>query len=298
MEQNNQLQKAAPVQVLPFAAKNDYAPALKSAEKDIVKAALQPKLGQLMKSENGLIAIGALLSKTLNEIRLRAGFSAADKLEQREVDTAVAYMMDVLKTFAYLSLQEIDQVITNGIRGGYGTFYGLNERTLNEWLVQYTETTRKEAMQKQLMYEQQKQENDPQEQARKERERKEAAQAIRQQALETFAKVKENNKPPYTWQMFPASIDRVNLIYHQLMLKWDEFLGLGPETTGNILMEELRKARAEARLNGGILCRDKNYLKQIALTNARSRVFRTLLARLANEGKDLKTFLTETGAWT
>jgi hypothetical protein len=63
-------------------------------------------------------------------------YSKEDK--QRLIDC----LSECTKAFLWLTNKRLEYILFNGIRGNYGDFYSLNERTLNQWINKYYESNK------------------------------------------------------------------------------------------------------------------------------------------------------------
>jgi hypothetical protein len=52
----------------------------------------------------------------------------------------------VINDFSYLTIEDVRIAVKKGVRLDYGKFYGLNITTLNFWLKEYVNSTKKDAM--------------------------------------------------------------------------------------------------------------------------------------------------------
>lgn len=50
---------------------------------------------------------------------------------------------DILRDFRYLTIQEVQLAMENGVREQYGAYYGLNLVTFNRWLTKYMESSKR-----------------------------------------------------------------------------------------------------------------------------------------------------------
>lgn len=55
-------------------------------------------------------------------------------------------IQEVINDFSYLTIEDIRIAVKKGVRLDYGKFYGLNITTLNFWLKEYVNSTKKDAM--------------------------------------------------------------------------------------------------------------------------------------------------------
>jgi hypothetical protein len=68
-------------------------------------------------------------------------------MEEGEQEVFISLCIDeVINDFSYLTIEDIRIAVKKGVRLDYGKFYGLNITTLNFWLKEYVNSTKKDAM--------------------------------------------------------------------------------------------------------------------------------------------------------
>lgn len=282
--------------LLPAAAAGNLASTLNQQERGVVVAANSTKLGQMMRSNEGLGVISALLSIELKKMPYKAGFNAAAQSTEQEQQMYISEMIGVLKAYKYIGVDELKIVIAEGMIGNYGDFFGLNARVLNDWLKKYTGTTRMQAMQKQLQHEQK--QLDVVEEGRKMEEALNAGTANRARLCDNFYKVLDTYKEKLealelNYSYFPENIDYANHYANKLLEKWDKTLGFTQAVRDQVWEEEKTRAKKESRMETGF--NSPELVKRRAAYNYKSRLFRERLAIIANSGQRIEDFLKKAG---
>lgn len=68
-------------------------------------------------------------------------------MEEGEQEVFISLCIDeVINDFSYLTIEDVRIAVKKGVRLDYGKFYGLNITTLNFWLKEYVNSTKKDAM--------------------------------------------------------------------------------------------------------------------------------------------------------
>lgn len=68
-------------------------------------------------------------------------------MEEGEQEVFISLCIDeVINDFSYLTIEDVRIAVKKGVRLDYGKFYGLNITTLNFWLKEYVNSTKKGAM--------------------------------------------------------------------------------------------------------------------------------------------------------
>lgn len=68
-------------------------------------------------------------------------------MEEKEQEALIFLcIQEVINDFSYMTLEDVRIAVKKGVRLDYGKFYGLNITTLNFWLKEYVNTTKKDAM--------------------------------------------------------------------------------------------------------------------------------------------------------
>lgn len=84
----------------------------------------------------------------MTNLLLRAVFeSGHNKLEEKD-QTAILMIAcdDLLREFGFLTLEELRIIYRRGVRGQLGEYFGINVKTLYNWVTQYVSESRNEAM--------------------------------------------------------------------------------------------------------------------------------------------------------
>jgi len=104
---------------------------LVKSEKQIVEAMRSPKVKMLGDKE-----IEISIAKMLLKLNADSGFD----LSATDMNHMAATMKtDVKRGYGRYTLKDIENCFYMGLRGEFGKFYGLNVKTLNEWLRAYEE---------------------------------------------------------------------------------------------------------------------------------------------------------------
>lgn len=168
-------------------------------------------------------------------------------LEDIEIMNALATELqkDVLTRFKGLTLQEIDLAITNGIKGDYGEYYGINIRSFNQFLSAYTfSEERGKALEARMT----RVAPEKQLSAKGTITREEIQRTAYNNALDLFEVYKQTKESPDHGNVVYNYLDKLGLIKFDAKEKWE-------------MMSEAKKAREKERLfswkNISYLLRDR-----------------------------------------
>jgi hypothetical protein len=117
-------------------------PILSKENKEVLLATLNfTKISELniQKYDNSYNYLVGVFAKTIVE----SGIG----MEEGEQEVFISLCIDeVINDFSYLTIEDVRIAVKKGVRLDYGKFYGLNITTLNFWLKEYVNSTKKDAM--------------------------------------------------------------------------------------------------------------------------------------------------------
>jgi transposase-like protein len=92
------------------------------------------------KNKKEIILDACLNLEFVSGLKQFRDYSKEDK--QRLIDC----LFESCKSFVWLTNKRLEYILYNGIRGNYGDFYGLNERTLTQWINKYYESHKQQIL--------------------------------------------------------------------------------------------------------------------------------------------------------
>ncbi len=116
---------------------------LSKDNKEVLLATLTfPQVSSLdiKKYDSNYVELVGMFGKMIVE----SGIGTMEAAEQEILITL--FVEEITNEFSYLTLEDVRLALKKGVRLDYGKFYGINITTLNFWLKEYINNTKKEAM--------------------------------------------------------------------------------------------------------------------------------------------------------
>lgn len=269
------------------------APNLSQRERKIVKAATSDRCADVLNRKEQTVDV--MLLKAINKVQAITGLKRVGQAEAQEQTIMLQAMVDVVKRFKWLRLDELTLILNDGMIGEYGDFYSFDARTLNGWIKTYYDKERGKAIKKQAEHEAKQQSIE--EQQRKEQEHKQAHAANRQNFIAAYRSVAEAQAEAIesgslSYHAIPKEIDPKNALFYAFQKKWHVTLGFDREVLQKTLDEELQRQKVKLANDGDwVKAKDTEGMMAAAKSNARSRTFRQRIALMLMAGEDIEAFI-------
>ncbi len=271
------------------------APSLNIRESKIVIASQSARCADIMNNKGP--EVKAFLIKALDKFQAVTGFKRASEAGVDEKTVILQAMMDVVKRYKWLRIDELKFILDEGMIGEYGDFFSFDARTLNGWIKAYYDKERGKALKKQLEYTQK--QTDLEEESRKKKNQEQAVKANREQFIQAYLSLAQEHAEAIetgelTYVSIPVKIDPKNVLFYAFQKKWDNKLGFPVEKLKQILEQEMEMQKLRLSTSGDwVKMKDEKALVAAAQSNARSKTFRMRIALMLMSGVDIEEFIKE-----
>ena len=75
--------------------------------------------------------------KHLQKMEFVCGLKQFKEYKKEDANELIECLHDLFKKFGWMSEERVDYILQAGMRGQYGDFYHVNEKTVNGWINQY-----------------------------------------------------------------------------------------------------------------------------------------------------------------
>ena len=75
--------------------------------------------------------------KHLQKMEFVCGLKQFKEYKEQDANELIECLNDLFKKFGWMSDERVDYILHAGMRGQYGDFYHVNEKTVNGWINQY-----------------------------------------------------------------------------------------------------------------------------------------------------------------
>lgn len=187
---------------------------------------------------------------------------------------------DVLTRFKGLTLQEVEIALTNGVKGDYGEYYGLNIRSFNKFLNEYTfSEERGKAIESRMT----RVTPDKQLSAKGSITREETERTAYSNAIDLFESYKQTKKCPDHGNVVYNYLDRLGVIKIDNKEKWDIF------NEAKKFREKERKIYGKTSIISDVI--EKQQEGGIVVAYAKKIALKQYFGVLVEKGIELKTVL-------
>lgn len=270
-------------------------PSLNDREKKLVKAVSSSRCMDLINRKAPDVVVE--LTKAINRMQAVTGFKKGGEAGEDVQMTMIKEMVEVVKRYKWMRIDELKFITSEGMIGEYGEFYSFDARTLNGWIKSYYDKERGKALKKQLEFEQKQQSIE--EESRRKRDQEQAVKSNRQQFVKAYLSLAEKHAEAIeagelTYVSIPQEIDPKNVLFYAFQKKWDNTLGFPVQVLKDILAEELKREKVRISQTGDwIKMKDEQAIMAGAQSNARNRTFRMRIANMLLSGEDIEAFIKE-----
>ena len=271
------------------------APSLNVREQRIVKAAHSLRCIDLIHQKKSDVV--KELTAALNRMQAVAGFRKITEAETDLQAKIINAMVDIIKRFKWLRIDELRFLLHEGMIGEYGEFHSLDARTLNSWIKSYNEKERQKSLKKQQEFSNQ--QASLEEESRKKKEHEQAMKALRESFIATYEWLQIEyseaiDAGTLVYSDIPRDVDAYNALFYAFKKNWHNTLGFDVKILNEILEEE--RAREVGRISQSgdwVKLKNEEAVMAGAKSNARSRLFRMRLAIMLMAGEDIEEFIRE-----
>ncbi|BDD07451.1 hypothetical protein AUTU_49340 (plasmid) [Aureibacter tunicatorum] len=99
----------------------------------------------VLSHEKGYDTLANKISLFLKDARRQTSLKLTWLQDNNEFNQVIADIVNLAKIHSDLSIDELDIVFEYGIIGEFGEYYGINKKTINQWIKAYKNGIRKEA---------------------------------------------------------------------------------------------------------------------------------------------------------
>lgn len=78
-----------------------------------------------------------IIVKHLKKMEFVCGLKQFKEYKEEEAFVLIDCLNDLFKKYGWMTEERVDYILQAGMRGQYGDFYHVNEKTVNTWIMQY-----------------------------------------------------------------------------------------------------------------------------------------------------------------
>jgi hypothetical protein len=85
-----------------------------------------------------------IIFEAIERLEIVSGLKQINDYSKEKIQMLIDVLNDATKGYVWLTNNRLEYIMANGMRGNYGDFYGLNERTLVQWVNKYYESNKQQ----------------------------------------------------------------------------------------------------------------------------------------------------------
>ena len=87
-----------------------------------------------------------IIFEACNNLEFIAGLKQFREYSKEDKQRLIDCLYEGIKSYKWLNEKRLEYILNHGLRGNYGEFYGLNERTLTQWINRYHESNKQQIL--------------------------------------------------------------------------------------------------------------------------------------------------------